>query len=64
MNASLAAAVTWLGGFQQDGDPGGGWPPEAIGIAVGGLVVLAAAVIGVILTGRRPPRSDERSPDG
>lgn len=62
MNAVGTMAVR-LGGFQQDGDAGGDWPAEAIGLGIGGLVVLIAAVTLVIVMGRRSPRSDEQSPD-
>ncbi len=63
MNA-VATVVVRLGGFQQDDGAGGDWPPEAIWLGLGGLVVLVAAVTLVIVIGRRPPRSDEQSPDG
>lgn len=59
----VATVAVRLGGFQQDGGAGGDWPAEAIGLGIGGLVVLIAAVTVVIVMGRRPPRSDERSSD-
>lgn len=61
--SAVATVAVRLGGFQQDGGAGSDWPAEAIGLGVGGLVVLIAAVTVVIVTGRRPPRSDERSSD-
>lgn len=61
--STVATVTVRLGGFQQDGGAGGDWPAEAIGLGIGGLVVLIAAVTVVIVTSRRPPRSGERSPD-
>lgn len=63
MNAVVTVAVR-LAGFQQDGGTGGDWPAQAIAIGIGGLVVLVAAITVVIVTGRRPPRSDGQSSDG
>ncbi len=62
MNAGATVAVR-LGGFQQDGGAGGDWPAEAIGLGIGGLVVLIAAVTLVVVMGRRSQRSDEQSSD-
>lgn len=65
MSLVTTAALTVLGGFQQgEGGAGGDWPAEAIGLAIGGVVVLIAAGVVVTMAGRRPPRSDEQSPDG
>lgn len=61
MNTGATVAVR-LGGFQQDGG-GGDWPAEAIGLGIGGLVVLIVAVTLVVVMGRRSQRSDEQSPD-